>query len=153
MPQATIENTVKRERAEIILTDCSDQLIDAAIHKVVNDRFEDALKVTRTPSGDTPGKTIWIVSSRDPGYLFGFRIMREGSHLHVKNGVNTWSMWAEYFSRHTLAKYLNCKLSINGKVIDPTPEKFIDLKSWMATLNLDLKLNNLPDDYKRIGGI
>src|SRR4051812_23233126 len=90
-----------RERPEIVVPSDRLNMIDAAIHGVINERFAECLKVARTP-----GSTTWITSSRDPDYLFGFRMVLVDNLLQVKSGINTWSMWAEDFVRHALATKL-----------------------------------------------
>lgn len=148
MPTVVI-SPATRQRPDLLIPSEKMPYIDAAINGVINERFASLLKVVRGP-----GKTNWIVSARDPDYLFGFRLMLVGKALQIKSGINTWSMWAEDFTRHTLATRLEAKLAVGGKEADPTPEKIQDITAWLAMYGGDeSNLTKLPDDYRRAAGL
>lgn len=154
MPTVIAQNSTGnlRPKPEIVLAHDVAPRVDAVLHAIINERFEGILKINKLPARETVGQSVWIVSSKDPDYLFGFRVVLKDSGIQVKNGINTWSMWAEDYTRQALAQKLNSKLRIGTKLISPEGP-IEDLQSWMRNFGFDTKVNNLPNDFKRVAGL
>lgn len=141
-----------RPRPEIRLSTDKTQLVEPTLHAIVNDRFDNVLKISRLPKSVYPDRIVWIVSSRDPDYLFGFRVSLRDNVLQVKNGVNTWSHWAEDLMRIELARRLLGNLDTNSNNIGLFQD-FIDIKQWAKKFGIEAHLENIPKDFKRVAGI
>lgn len=126
------------------------QEIEAALQQTINEKFYGCLRVARSPES-AEAKTTWLVESQDPGYMFGFRVSYQEGRISVRHGINTWSMWAEDYTRVLLAQKLNAKLESEGKVV--SEEITDELLTWMRKYDLHPHVENLPEQFRRSAGI
>ncbi len=141
----------RRPRPDIVPKERkSVQEVESALQATINEKFYGCLRVTRSQES-TEAKTTWFVASQDPGYIFGFKVTLEKDRVEVKHGVNTWSMWAEDYTRVLLAQKLDAKLESDGKIVS---ESITDeLIPWMQKYDLHPQVNDLPEQFRRIAGV